>query len=144
MNLYSFFSLNQSVNQSDLIYRIEDAECYGMYRGEYWEGLDDVKSGERHPAPHNDSKLLNENPDLFHGVEFPSFGSPSFIFGFSSPEQLRNWIYWDEWFVALSAAGYRLSIYRGDVRHGYTQAVIDKNTAELLGSYDLVEFFVGR
>ncbi len=44
MNLYSFFSLNRSVNQSDLIYRIEDAEGYGMYRGEYWEGLDNVTS----------------------------------------------------------------------------------------------------
>lgn len=141
MNPSSFFSLNQS--PSDLIYRIEDTEGYGMYRGEYWEGLSSVKNGERHPGPARDSKLLSENPDLFCGDGFGCFyfDSPSFIFGFSSPEQLRNWIYQDEWIAALSAAGYHLSIYRGDVRHGHTQAVIDKNTAELLDSYDLVEFF---
>lgn len=115
-----------------------------MYRGPDWDGADESdKNSSQHPVPHQDSKLVDENKDLF---VCPSYGeyrfySRKFIFGFSSIEQLRRWIYNDAWLKSLDEKGYVLSIYEGDVRHGHTQAVINRDSAVLIDKHKISDYF---
>jgi len=128
----------------DKIFRIENLEKRGIYRGPDWDGVYDTVAGSKiHPSPHNDSKLLDENKDLFYSFDVDEwrFLADEFVFGFSSIDQLRRWLYNDAWLRSLDEKGYMLSIYEGDVRHGHTQAVIDKSTAELVEQHKISEFF---
>ena len=125
------------------IFRIESVEKRGMYCGHMWDGIRGViKLSERHPDPHKDSKLLNENRDLFcFSINGPYFKAYKFVFGFSSIDQLRRWIYQDSWLKSLEESGYMLNIYEGDVRPGYTQAVINSHTAALIESHKISDYF---
>lgn len=126
------------------IFRIETESGVGMYRGPDWDGVWETGAAtHKHPCPHNDSKLIDENIDLFYslGDNEWRFGDDDFIFGFSSIDQLRRWLYNDSWLESLDSEGFVLSIYEGDVRHGHTQAVIDKTTARLVKKHKIREFF---
>lgn len=128
----------------DKIFRIENLEKRGIYRGPDWDGVyETVSASSRHPAPHKDSKLLDENKDLFCSIDIDEwrFLADEFVFWFSSIDQLRRWLYNDAWLRSLDEKGYMLSIYEGDVRHGHTQAVIDKSTAQLVEQHKISEFF---
>lgn len=125
------------------IFRIETAEGKGMYRGPDWDGVNESSwDSSKHPMPHQDSKLVDENGDLFYrfGGEYRFFAS-NFIFGFSSIDQLRRWLYNDSWLNALDDEGFMLSIYEGDVRHGHTQAVINRDSAVLIDKYKISDYF---
>ena len=126
------------------IFRVETVEGKGIYRGPDWDGVDESGSdSSKHPMPHKDSKLLDENKDLFYHIgdgEY-RFLDYDFIFGFSSIDQLRRWLYNDEWLSGLDRQGFVLSIYEGDVRHGHTQAVINKDTAVLVAQHKISDYF---
>lgn len=127
------------------IYRIEDKEGYGMYRSgrnlEYFFTSD----RERHPQPHNDSLLCQEF-SIYSNLYFNSDGVPTeeseYYFGFGSIQQLRNWIYKDDWLVELHNIGFMISEYTcedNNAHVGYTQAVFI-NEVEYK-QYSILEYF---
>ena len=79
--------------------------------------------------------------DIFADDTCWRFKEGNFIFGFSSIDQLRRWLYDDAWLKGLNEKGFVLSIYEGDVRHGHTQAVINKETAVLIEQHKIADYF---
>lgn len=129
---------------NNTIFRIETGDGSGMYRGPDWDGeFETGAATDKHPCPHNDSKLVDENKELFYSIGDNEwrFDASEFIFGFSSVDQLRRWLYNDSWLESLDKEGFVLSIYEGDVRHGHTQAVINKATSKLVAKHNIREFF---
>jgi hypothetical protein len=120
------------------IYRIETQSGEGMYTSGIVRDLNlplyqitapDSFGPGRHPLPFYDTKLVAEGRklDLFYG-RYDMIRSEWVKFGFGSINQLRNWIYNDDWLIKLHAAGLRLCIYEGAVAVGNTQAIIDVRT----------------
>lgn len=110
------------------VYRIEHAESTGgMYvggRGLYdiaGSAGDDIYNNPRHPLPNEDSVLMAS------GIPRNAWGIKDLQrlhFGFASVEQLRNWLYKDQWLVGLHDAGYVLAIIETEEAYiGSTQAV---------------------
>lgn len=116
------------------IYRIEDALFHGMYTSGAWRQFGDDTSTPRHPTPHNDSGLVSEGYESFR-----AFHSEAMRFGYGSLEQLRSWVYQDDWRRALKAQGFSISIYEADEAIvGDTQAVFVMKGARRVGSVDIV------
>ena len=127
------------------MFRIQDACGKGSYRNKDWPGVEEISSWDslnRHPMPQDDSKLREENKDLFMdswcGLVF---NASRFIFGFSTIEQLRSWLYKDEWLENLFLSDFYLVELEGDVRHGNTQACIDSRTMKVIATHSIAEFF---
>jgi hypothetical protein len=134
-----------------LIYRIEDFAGGGIYRGENLH-LNPISSfsSERHPLPWSDS-LFVENGDAMmyregepHYRELSTFIDGDFIFGFATTEQLRNWVYQDDWLWKFDERGFRLTVFDVPNDHvivGYTQAVFRRREAVSESYFKLCDFF---
>lgn len=113
------------------VYRIEDSEGRGMY---YYRNTRNPISYEpaRHPVPGCDSLLMASG--------FPLYGSQHLNYGFISIEQLRSWIYRDEWLLGLHELGYVLAVIESDeVYVGNTQAVFLR--PEVYTKHSILEYF---
>lgn len=103
------------------VYRVETPHQKGMYHsdtnGFLAVGIDDRM---RHPVPRDDSRLCRNLIAITGNDYFQSHH----YFGFLSIDQLKRWIYMDEWRVALDAMGYKVSVYEVPVViEGDTQAI---------------------
>jgi hypothetical protein len=105
------------------VYRIETKDGQGMYgSGGFRRAAGEAAyDGSRHPGPGEDGKMrkvTEKRRDTYY------FDYSPFHFGFISVEQLRNWIYKDEWLLSLHESGHVLAIVRSeDVIEGFTQAI---------------------
>lgn len=133
-----------------LIYRIEDMNGGGIYRGDNNEKNPlGMWSSERHPAPHNDS-LLVENI-AFHRsreADYEGWSTCGWIevneyrFGFSSTDQLRSWVYDDKWLWQMQQNGFRLAVYEvEDAIVGHTQAIFIRNSSMQVSYFNIADFF---
>lgn len=109
------------------VYRVQNSLGDGMYRASISSMmLEDV----RHPEPYRDSALMDE-------MEVAGFcrGIPDcyFYYGFASIEQLKSWIYEEQWRWILDGSGYQVTVWEGPAAHGDTQAVFVKSASEMLG-----------
>jgi len=111
-----------SMSASMMFYRIENAAGHGPYHSNclFRAGFSvNTYTGDRHPAPHQDSAL-------WEGLEIEQGGYPDvkpYIFGFSSLEQLRAWFFADKVLKYLRENGFRL--YSSNVQRiaGNSQAI---------------------
>lgn len=107
------------------VYRIErDKSKEGMYTcitGKDWYSITNGAQTDRHPTPWEDS-LLRANI-IAAGYSMTDIAC-EMHYGFISIEQLRTWIYKDEWLKGLSDNGFILAEYRSEeVFVGNTQAI---------------------
>ena len=125
-----------------LVYRVENAQGGGMYRN---DGLSvasicDISdySSARHPHPTADDALMRSIPRHLNQMGMPAY---VFNYGFASLEQLKMWLYQNEWRVALSDAGFHVAVYNclKDAYVGDTQAVFIKQHATLVETLHLCE-----
>jgi hypothetical protein len=136
-----------------LIYRIENAEGTGPY-----QGMSDDESplpmqfSETHPSPEDDSLLVRAFRDYARINELDTDGTRTiwgmiygdFLFGFGSQDQLRRWVYNDEWMVKLDNAGFHLSVYEipdEKMIVGHTQAVFERSAGRQKYRCKLCDFF---
>lgn len=122
-----------------LFYRVENANCTGMYRFSDDDDatLDDMVfededyNPRRHPLPCQDSLLLKglgkKWPDFF-GHDAMNFQG-NHHFAFKSLEQLKFWLYRQEWREWLEQRGFEIVVYEAEGVYGDTQAVFDIHTA---------------
>jgi hypothetical protein len=107
------------------VYRIEK-DGIGMYGsggcgGEY--GYDSF----RHPAPDDDAKLRKATDERKAQDGKMYFDYAPSHFGFISIEQLRAWVYADDWLRSLHESGHVLAIIRSDdVLVGHTQVIFKR------------------
>lgn len=117
------------------IYRVEDDQGTGMYRTSI--ALREMNcSDKRHPSPWDDMKLSEpwENMDLYERSKM--------FFGFSSLDQLKFWIYLEEWRKLLKKEGYFISVYEcepDDAIIGETQAIFIRSSATKIQQLDFLE-----
>lgn len=138
----------------NLFYRVEDARGVGPYRGkncnecmrliEEATGKDVVSSNDLHPPPTKDALLKRKCPvewfvNGWYGVRFEP--PQEFLFGFSSIKQMHRWFYDEAHYLAFSATGFNVCIYRGEIISGSRQAIIRKETRELITVKDACAFY---
>jgi len=99
-----------------LVFRVQTPKGVGMYcsgaraTGQMFD-LDTY-----HPSPNNDGKLGDVWAELHNKVEWR--------FGFASIDQLRMWIYRQEWRDSLHEQGLYVSVISAEYVHvGETQAI---------------------
>lgn len=115
-------------------WRVENEEGVGMYRlpdcymAEVMPAWD-----ERHPMPYDDAVLAP------YWVDLSSDERARHLFAFTSPAQLKFWVYKPEVRGLLDRAGARVSVYEASGVYGDTQAVFLKDTAELIETISLLE-----
>lgn len=121
-----------------IVLRIEDRFGTGMYTSYNFPSFHDIAGFDdtNHPTPMMDSLLMsnlgyNDNMSSHH-------------FGFGSVDQLRRWIYNDDWLRQLHNAGFILVTY--DVPDEYvflgnTQCVFTKCFAYKREEHSIVRFF---
>ena len=126
------------------VYRVENSLGKGMYRGnDYNCLLDSMFDPVRHPRPSQDSRLMREMRNA--GLVKTRYGWPTvnwtpFNFGFSSPDQLRRWLFNDDVKQELQDGGFHVAVYEGGTEyHGDTQAVFIRNESTLIATIDLME-----
>lgn len=136
------------------IYRIENEKGEGVYRAEsrsiYFvvnevkADYQDYQNERRHPTPDRDSKLVDSLPrKAFFGNSkvdpiIDCNYISNFIFGFSSVDQLRMWFFNNNILVGLHNCGFKVVVYKGEVYHGNTQAVIRKSTRKKVKEISLL------
>ena len=101
-----------------LVYRIEDEDGKGMYHSS--KAISMEVDERKHKEPCSDSLLAPVWLSLSTGSR------ETFVFGFASIEQLRNWVYDDDWLYKLHETGFILSVYDvpdKDVIAGHTQVM---------------------
>lgn len=134
--------LNQTTIKT--IYRIESAKGVGLYSyakaAEFaHRTLIDCK---RHPTPSDDSLLVANVQEYTCKSYF--YIDEHMHFGFCSVEQLRSWIYKDEWLVKLHKYGLKIAEYRlysENVCEGNTQAIFDGGEVLHKKQYSILEYF---
>lgn len=123
------------------VYRIERGDDkQGMYGGDrgWYSATNSAQDDERHPAPRLDSLLC---ASIRQADKIPSEVLCSLYYGFGSIDQLRNWVFNDEWLIKLSKNGYVLAEYRSDeVYVGNTQAVF-KRPDRRYRKHDIIKYF---
>ena len=126
------------------IYRIESAKGIGLYnffKADYFVHSVLVDR-HRHPSPSDDS-LLVANVRKASNCNY--FDIEAFMrFGFCSVEQLRSWIYKDEWLVKLHEYGLKISeykLYSEHVHEGNTQAIFDSRQVLHKQQWSIIEYF---
>lgn len=112
------------------VFRIEHASNgEGMYRGMH-DGLSGVmfRTGtdadyDRHPTPWEDSGLMQVIADS--GADRSAvINSGDFRYGFGSVDQLRAWLYRNEWLEGLHDSGYIVAICEAETAYvGHSQAL---------------------
>jgi len=129
-------------------YRLENSKGHGIYASE--EDIADFcrkfsnKHKERHPAPEEDSKLLEncKGADIFQvsyysGVNY--FRGSDYIFGFSSPDQFRAWFFNDKFLKFAEKKGIKLNLYETDDSFkGNTQMIARKESLVFVGECDIL------
>lgn len=105
----------------ETMYRVHYADDLfkGIYRerGIALDLMDDLDG--RHPLPSTDKDL--------GWREMSWEDQPAYIFGFKNLDQLKFWIYKQQWIDALTQAGCvisRLTARKAYVNHGRTQAIM--------------------
>lgn len=123
------------------VYRIANKHDTGMYNTatQISSDVDLVK----HPTPYKDSlmqkdflRVINDG-DVFY---IPH----QYRCGFKNIDQLRAWVYKDEWLQDLHAREFFLKIYEvahNKVIFGYTQVMFEFESAELIADCHILEFF---
>jgi len=90
------------------IYRVEDADCEGMYRrADEKENtlINDEQCGRyNHPTPTRDLQLKYSCGDRVDLNDLPT----DYLFGFNSIEQAKAWITEDRWIRDLHTRGFHL------------------------------------
>jgi hypothetical protein len=109
----------------------EGKTSVGMYRSVMAGALDDTA---RHPTPSKDSGLIYNGYDHYARTD-----RRDFYYGFSSIEQLRRWVYPDQWLRSLHEEGYVLSTFQSLGYTGYTQAVAHKDHMEIIETTSLLD-----
>ena len=127
------------------VYRVENSLGRGMYRGNSRDYLlDAMYDPVLHPTPSNDSRLMRALHEAGLVVQgkygWNHVRWAPFNFGFSSPDQLRRWLFNDAVKKDLQAIGFSVSVYEGGTEyHGDTQAVFIRNESTLVATIDLME-----
>lgn len=99
----------------------------------------------RHPAPSEDSLLVENAPHLFKENTWGLvFRADSFVFGFKNYEQARSWLYKDSWLHEADQKGFRAYIMEGEVYYGNSQAVINRDTAKIIQDLSIPEFLAAN
>lgn len=133
-----------------LIYRIETESGGGMYQGNYGAMCPLTFDSARHPIPENDSLLMDnmfyviERENWPHDTSAHSFIYGRYRFGFASVDQLRAWVYQDDWLVKLHRYGLRLAVYDvadEDCVVGYTQAIFRNAEPWKTNYFNILDFF---
>jgi len=146
--------LNKEQNYIMLIFRIEDQDGGGIYRGDK-SHLNPISSfsSTRHPMPVDDSKLVEgvnriRNDGRVNSWISDVIESEGYIFGFGNTEQLRNWTYKDSWLWQLNENGFRLAVFEFDDYQdgrdfilGHTQAIFFREKARQVSYFNIAEFF---
>lgn len=113
-----------------IIFRVENKQKVGMYRDERTSYL---MQGYQHPPPSRDSALCEVWDNLYEMGEHSGY-----IFGFATLEQLKSWIYEDEWRFVLNSFRFHVYMYEtDDYYEGDTQAIFRKSTAKRVGMVSL-------
>jgi hypothetical protein len=124
------------------VWRIENRESrLGMYSGVGASPLDEGASS-RHPTPLGDSLLCKSiaNSCKTCNVLLHLTKHKEYRYGFSSLEQLRSWVYKDEWLSFYHNRNFALVEYDADIAYqGNTQCVFIPTEQRL--EYDIAEFF---
>ena len=114
-----------------LIYRVEGEQGVGLYRCGLRCGQ--VMQYKRHPTPSEDAEL-----STWWGAN--RLIRDQYIFGYSTLEQLKSWIYAKKWRMEIKKAGLVCSVYEtNDCIVGATQAVFRKSTAKKIGEVDILD-----
>jgi len=130
------------------IFRIENEAGKGIYVGDSKVSSDLYEidgPSPRHPRPEDDSLLMKSFEDSGRNVSnerYFLFSVTPFKFGFTSVEQLRNWIYNDEWLISLAEEEFVLAVYEvadENVMVGNTQACYMNPVGCV--KYGIVEYF---
>ena len=130
------------------IFRVIGESGKGMYRDDdTYQVMVDADLGcsiKTHPCPAQDS-LLVENLKPYNAFDrYDYFIADQFVFGFSSVEQMRRWLFNDGIIRRLDAAGATVIEMTGLVIEGHTQAVIEAETAIEINRWSLVDFFLEK
>lgn len=88
----------------------------------------------KHPNPRDDSLLVQNFKSKGLDLNAHLY---DFIFGFSSMEQLRTWMYDDRWLATLHKNGFVLCEYEGEIIHGNAQAIIRNSTKKQIWKLNL-------
>lgn len=111
------------------ILRVETETKVGMYRNNSLASEEMHEMSGRHPAPFSDTKI-----GPYWNYRLPGHCSNK-LFGFTSIEQLRFWIYKAEWRESLHDEGYAISYYEVPEEYallGDTQAIFVVSEARLV------------
>lgn len=120
------------------IFRFEDECGTGMYYTN--TNANDVFEWDtvNHPVPNEDSLLMSNLSEKTGSCSIKKIHK----FGFSSMEQLRRWLYQDQWLIGLNRIGIKLAIYLCDedsVVVGHTQSIFDDYLKK--DQYNILEYF---
>lgn len=120
-----------------IIYRLQDKYGDGIYTSNLPHDFtrDIQECNGRHPTPYED--------DLFYRGWSNCENRESYLFGFTSIEQLRNWFYRDDWLI-LASRNFKLCEFAADPEFtiiGYTQAAFDGRKGVCVGEYNIIEYF---
>jgi hypothetical protein len=133
-----------------LIYRIEDSEGGGLYRGDnLCKNPINSFSSYRHPMPYNDSLFVANAEAVMEREGYSrrnvsDFIDGDYIFGFATTDQLRNWVHRDDWLFKMDQRGFRLAVFDmpyDDVIVGHSQAVFRRRAAISESYFSLCGFF---
>jgi hypothetical protein len=131
-------------------YRIEHKETgAGMYHQgnngtpNFYDILRETESNlfdDHHPSPYNDSKLLDSFEAKGVAADEVVYVGSKYSYGFCSVEQLRSWVYNDEWLRKLDESEYVLAVVESDdYFEGNTQGIFVK--PEEYKKVSIKEFF---
>lgn len=130
-----------------IVYRIEDANKEGPYRGENGV-ISDYYDPLRHPLPWHDTFLMESFEKVLGyslNVEEAYDEFPEELFcGFKDFDQFSNWFYNHDILDKLEWHGFKISIYESEeVILGSSQVLFDpySDTCEFLNAIDIAEFF---
>lgn len=130
------------------LYRVENVDGEGMYRSSAPDlTLSEMQDYDRHPTPNKDTMLRQGVIRLLGLDPYDNFVEYSkwlqFKYGFVSLDQMRAWIYANEWRKALHEKGFYISVYECDEKYfvaGNTQAVVKVDTPMvMIGTISLMD-----
>lgn len=126
---------------STTIYRIETPEGAGMYCSRVSNITNEMQDMFKHPMPDEDDLLVFALKDKSENGSYILWSKlEHYYFGFSSVEQLRRWIYQDEWLRILHDDGLVITVIESnDVLLGHTQAMFSGRVSEQ--QHSILEFF---
>lgn len=119
------------------VYRIQDDAGIGFYRSYYWRM--DGKVTINHPTPDDDAKLCMVYEDIGR-TDWLTGKSPVVRYGFATLTQMRQWVYKEEWRIAMHKHGFKVHVLDAEQAWaGDTQAMYmphNVTTLEILSIKD--------